>query len=138
MRLSPAVTTLVLDKTYDDLAMGGRVVISDGEFTETRKLTAVEIDAQQRTHLTLSGKVNHHFKVAQTLVHGPFELQMRVDGYNRSSASLAAGVSSISLDGQVKSLAPGRRLILESATASEGVRISNVQLHPKYTHVDLD
>jgi len=138
VRLSPSVHTLVLDKTYDDLVAGQHVVVSDGEFTIVRKLTAVEIDSQQRTVLTLAVKINHHFNVANTVVHGPFELQMHVDGYNKSTASLAAGVSSISLDGQVKGLAPGRRLIFESSLASEGARISNVQLHPHFTHVDLE
>ncbi len=138
VRLKPTVHTLVLDKTYDDLAVGQQVVISDGEFTIVRKLSAVEVDAQQRTVLTLAAKINHHFNVANTVVHGPFELQMHVEGYNRSTASLAAGVSSLSLDGQVQGLAPGRRLILECSAASEGARISNVQLHPHYTHVDLD
>lgn len=138
VRLKPTVHTLVLDKTYDDLAVGQQVVISDGEFTIVRKLSAVEVDAQQRTVLTLAAKINHHFNVANTVVHGPFELQMHVDGYNKSTAILAAGVSSISLDGQVKGLAPGRRLILEYNTVSEGARISNVQLHQHYTHVDLE
>jgi hypothetical protein len=138
VRLSPTVHTLVLDKTYDNLVAGQQVVISDGEFTIVRKLAAVEIDSQQRTVLTLVAKIHHPFNVANTVVHGPFELQMRVDGYNKSTASLTAGVSSISLDGQVKGLAPGRRLILESSSASEGARISQVQLHPHYTHVDLE
>jgi hypothetical protein len=138
VRLAPTVTKLVLDKTYDDLAIGQRVVITDGEFTIVRRLKEVEIDAQQRTVLVLAQKINHHFKTATTVVHAPFDLQMHVDGYNKSVASIAAGVSDISLDGQIKGLAAGRWLILESATAREGVRISNVQLHPHYTHVDLE
>jgi hypothetical protein len=138
LRFASGTHELTFDKTYEGLVIGQRVVISDGEFTEVRKLTGVEIDAQQRTKITLASPLNHAFKVAATVVHGPFELQMHVDGYNKSTASLAAGVSSISLDGQVKGLAPGRRLILESATASEGARILNVQLHTHYTHVDLE
>jgi hypothetical protein len=138
VRLISSTQELVLDKTYDDLVAGQRVVISDGEFTIVRKLTAVEIDSQQRTRITLSTHVGHPLNVANTFVHGPFELTMRVDGYNKSSASLAAGVSSISLDGQVMGLAAGRSLILESAAASEGVRVLNVALKADRTEVYLE
>jgi hypothetical protein len=138
LRFAAGTHELTLDKAYEGLVIGQRVVITDGEFTEVRRLKAVEIDAQQRTKITLVAALLHPLKVATTVVHGPFELEMRVDGYNRSTSIQAAGVSSISIDGQVKGLAPGRRLILESATAAEGARIASVQLHNGYTHVDLE
>ena len=138
VRLPATTTELVLDKTYADLVAGQRVVISDGEFTIVHKLKAVEIDAQQRTKITLAAHIGHPFNVANLAVYGPFELNMHVDGYNKSTASLAAGVSSISLDGQLKGLAPGRRLILQSAAACEGVRISSVLLKPTSTDLDLE
>jgi hypothetical protein len=135
----PANThVLTLDKTYDGLAPQQRLVITDGEFTEVRRVQLAEIDAQNRTVITLNSPLNNAYKIATTVVHGPFELTMHVEGYNKSTATQSAGVSTLSLDGQVKGLAAGRRLILESAAAAEGARIASVQLHPNFTHVDLE
>lgn len=138
IRLSPATQEFTFDKTYEGLAPGQIVVISDGEFTAVNKLKEVEIDTQQRTKVTLVTPVVHPLKLADTLVYGPFELSMHVDRYNQSTATLAAGVSSIVLDGQIKGLTPGRRLVLQNGALSEGVRISSAVLGTSSTEIDLE
>ena len=138
MRLPAGTTQLVLDKTYSNLLPGQTVVVSDGEVDTVCELTAVDIDSNQSTVLTVSPALAHPFKVATTVVYGPFELQMRVDGYNRSTSSVAAGKTTFSLDGQVQGLAPGRYLIVEDANGAEAVRVMTVSYQSGHTDIDLD
>ncbi len=140
LRLSDITSScdqLTLDRTYDGLLAGQTVVITDGGNPIVETLLAVEINPQQRTVLTLSS-AHPDLKVATTNVYGPFELQMRVDGYNRSTASLPAGATQIKLDGVIVGLAPGRFLILEDSNGAEAVRITTVAVNNGNTDVDLE
>jgi len=136
--LPPSTDTLVLDKSYQGLLEGQQVVITDGDTTLVRTLSSVAIDSSQRTVLTISQPLGQPLKVATTNVYGPFELQMRVDGYNRSTASLPAGATQITLDGVIAGLVPGRLLILEDSNGAEAVRITTIAVNDGNTDVDLE
>ena len=137
IRLAPNTTKLTLDRTYDGLLATQTVVVTDGEVTVVDTLAAVAIDSQQHTELTFSNPLPA-LKVATTNVYGPFDLQMRVDGYNRSTATLPAGATQIKLDGVLAGLAPGRFLILEDPNGAEAVRITTVAVNNGNTDVDLE
>ncbi len=138
VRLPVGTSQLVLDQTYSNLLPGQAVVVSDGEVDTVCELTAVDIDNNQSTVLTVSPALTHAFKVATTVVSGPFELQMRIDGYNRSVSSVAAGKTAVSLDGQVQGLTPGRYLIVEDSSGAEAVRIMTISYQGGHTDIDLD
>ncbi len=138
VRLPAGTTQLILDKTYPDLLPGQLVVITDGEATTVCELTAVDINSNQATVLTVSLPLSHAFKAATTVIYGPFELQMQIDGFNHSISSIAAGKTTLSLDGLVQGLAPGRYLILEDSSGAEAVRIMTVSYQDGRTDVDLD
>lgn len=138
VRLPANTTQLTLDRKYDGLLAGQTVVITDGEAPPVvDTLDAVEIDSQQ-TVLTLHTSAVSGLKVATLNVYGPFDLQMRVDGYNRSTASLPAGSTQITLDGVIGGLAPGRYLILEDSNGAEAVRITTIAVNNGNTDVDLE
>jgi predicted phage baseplate assembly protein len=62
---------------------------------------------------------------------------MRIDGYNRAEGAIAAGLSSVSLDGTPAGLQAGRHLVVQSAAHSEGVRIAAVTRMAHSTLIDL-
>jgi hypothetical protein len=137
VRLAANTNQLILDRGYDGLLPGQTVVITDGEVTLVNTLTGVTIDSQQRTVLTLAAPISG-LKVATTDIYGPFDLQMRVDGYNRATGSLAAGVAQITLDGAITGMAAGRYLILEDSNGAEALRIVTVTVNNGNTQVDLE
>jgi len=139
VRLPANTNQLTLDRKYDGLLAGQTVVITDGEAPAiVDTLDAVDIDSQQRTVLTLHTAAVSGLKVATLNVYGPFDLQMRVDGYNRSTASLPAGATHITLDGVLTGLAAGRYLVLEDSNGAEAVRVTTVAVNNGNTDIDLE
>lgn len=138
LRVDPALTEITLDKTYDGLKPGSVLVMSDGVDTGVNDVAVVKVDDQNRTVLTLKQSLGTAFRTAPLIIYGPFKLDMRVDGFNRSEASIAAGLNSIALDGVLTGIAPGAYLILESPTQVEGVRIAEITTAATTTTIDLD
>lgn len=138
LRVDPARTEIVLDKTYDGLTPGSLLVLSDGAGTRVNDVAAVRVDDQNRTVLTLQQPVGVSFRTAALTIYGPFKLDMRVDAFNVSEESVAAGVTSLMLDGAVAGISPGAYLILESATHTEGVRIAEITPSAAATTTDLE
>lgn len=133
------MTTLQLDRVYEELVSGGVVALSDGNRCSAHTTSSVSA-SDDRTQLVLNGTVDGAFRVAQLRIHAPFEYAMRVEGHNRSDERLQAGVSHLDLIGTDLGLAAGACLILDDGDASraaEGVRVTQVAQENGLTRVSL-
>jgi hypothetical protein len=137
LTLSAALTELTLDKTYQGLKPGAALVLSDGHHTRVNSVASVQVDAQNRTVLTLAHALGAAFETATLTVYGPFKLTMRIDGYDKAEGSIPAGLTSLTLDTIHPGLQSGRYLIVESADNTEGARITGITRNAQGTVVDL-
>lgn len=136
-KLTGAETQLILDRAYEGLEPGAALVLSDGVALKANRVAGVVVDEARRTVLTLDDPIGAAFSLATLAIHGPFELAMRVDGYNRAEGSTLAGATSLTLKGLVPGLKPGDYLIAEGGGRAEGVRASAVSVQGGDTLVDL-
>ncbi|GAB3764901.1 hypothetical protein GCM10028796_20960 [Ramlibacter monticola] len=119
-------TRLTLDKSYDGLAPGTVVALSDGQATQAfRVLQADSVDG--KTVLTLPDEALPSLRVATLAIHGPFEHTMHVAGHDRSEQTLAAGASQLDLAGSPAGLSAGMDLVIADGAQAEGARIAQVQ-----------
>jgi len=122
-RLVATATELVLDAAYEGLEPGTPLVLHDGESTRVADLDEAAVDEEGRTVLRFAAAVGAAFNLATLRVHGPFSSSMRVDGFDRSEAGTAAGLTTLALDGAVEGLSPGDYLVVEGGGHAEGARI---------------
>ncbi|HEX7048861.1 MAG TPA: putative baseplate assembly protein [Longimicrobiales bacterium] len=138
-RLTGAEQTLTLDRTYEGLEAGALLVLHDGTHTAVNRVESVEVDADGRTVLHLEAPAGAAFEIASFVVYGPFAQAMRVDGYDRSEATLAAGQTRLTFAGAVEGLRPGDWLAIEGGGRAEGVRITAISTDADgHTVVDLE
>lgn len=129
-------TRLALDKSYDGLLAQTVLALSDGVRAAALKVAQAE-SVDGKTVLTLDGLVDGAFRVATLGIHGPFEHEMRVAGYDHSEATLAAGASQLDVVGAPSGLAPGLDLVIADGSHAEGLRITQVQVASGYTRIAL-
>ena len=127
LRLDATSHTLVLDRSYDKLEPGAVLVITDGVDRVVHHVDAVSIDDQERSVLTLALPLSQPLRAAFTAVHGPLELRMHVQGYDRAEGILSAGQSALTLSGAVAGLEPGGYVAVSGGGHAEGARITGVQ-----------
>ena len=114
------------------------VVLSDGNDTRVNSVASTQVDAQNRTILTLNSAVGAPFLIGALALYGPFKLQMRINGYNAAEGSIAAGLTSIRLNGTVAGLAAGSYVVLAEGQSVEGVRINGISAGTGFTSLDLE
>lgn len=129
-------SVMALDKGYDGLLAQTVVALSDGvRCAALRVAQADSVDG--KTVLTLDGLADGNFQVARLGIHGPFEHEMRVAGYNRSEATLAAGVSQLDIVGAPSGLLAGLDLVIADGNQAEGLRVTQVQALTGITQIAL-
>ncbi|MCC7247443.1 MAG: hypothetical protein IT473_02360 [Lysobacter sp.] len=129
-------TVLTLDKTYEGLAPGIVLGLSDGLRTRAHRVALADT-VEGKTVLTLDGSVDGQFRVATMNVYGPYEHAMRVVGYDRSETTLASGLSQLDIVGAPVGLALGMDIVVADATHAEGARITQVQTIADGTRIAL-
>jgi len=118
-------TMLDLDRTYEELLPGVAVAATDGELRSAATVYAVEtIDA--KTRLTLDGELPRRMQVGRLAVHGPYKIAARIEGYDRSERTLAAGATQLEIAGTGTGLAPGAYLVVEGGGKAEAARVTLV------------
>jgi hypothetical protein len=129
-------TALDLDRAYEELKSGMVVAAGDGS-----KLGATTILANEaidgKTRLTLAGELDRGMRVGTLAVYGPFRFAARVDGYDRSESTLAAGATQLELAAAATGLAPGAHLLVAGGGAAESARVSLVSESQGKTLVSL-
>ena len=136
-RLAAGAIELRLDEEYDGLEPGALLVLSDGQAEAVHAVDSTRVDEEQ-TVVTLTPPTAVDFFVATLTVYGPFELAMRVDGYDRSEESTLAGATSLTLDGRISGLKPTDYIVVEGGGA-EGARLTAVTYdHDGNTVVDIE
>ncbi len=125
-------TQLVLDRTLNDLPLGSSVVLGDGRHWHAAELLALDA-VDRRSRLVLRGQAPGTLHVARLQVFAGFEHRMRVAGFNRGSAELLPGTTTLDLvpadedvDGEPQGLAPGTVLVLDDGQGAEGVVVTRV------------
>lgn len=129
-------TVLTLDKTYEGLAPGIVLGLSDGLRTRAHRVALADT-VEGKTVLTLDGSVDSQFRVATLNLYGPYEHAMRVAGHDRSETTLAAGLSQLDLVGAPAGLALGMEIVVADAAHAEGARITQVQTIAGGTRIAL-
>lgn len=129
-------TVLTLDKTYEGLAPGIAIGLSDGLRTRAHRIVAADA-VEGKTVLTLDGSVDALFRVATLNLYGPYEHAMRVAGYDRSETTLAAGLSQLDLVGAPVGLALGMDIVVADGQHAEGARITQAQTIAGGTRISL-
>ncbi|MGH7391902.1 MAG: putative baseplate assembly protein [Candidatus Rokuibacteriota bacterium] len=138
IRLAGTESTLTLARTYEGLGTGALVVLSDGVSTRPNRAALVTIDGEERTVIQLAQPVGAQFDVARLVIAGPLEQAMRVDGHDRSEASMLPAATRITFDGPVTGLKPGDHLVIEGGGHAEGVRISALSVVQGDTAADVE
>ncbi len=133
-------TNLVLDRSYDELTEGDVLVASDGVQHLALSLHSASVMGS-RTRLRFASALPASLRVASLRLLGPYEPGARVDGYNRSEASLPVGCSQLDLIGANLGLSAGNWLLLDAgeaaAQAPVATRISRVEQQGGNTRVSL-
>jgi hypothetical protein len=137
VRLPANQTSFVLDRSYDGLAAGSAVVLSDGEHARARLLTAVEVDSEGRTVLTVATAPGVALKHAATEVYGPFANQMRVNGFDRNDSLEPAGQTALTLSGSGLGVSPGDYLVIEGGGNTESLQALTLEPQGGDTRVTL-
>jgi predicted phage baseplate assembly protein len=129
-------TVLDLDRTYEELTAGAVIAASDG--AKLRAATVMANDSVEgKTRLTLDQALDADMQVARLVIYGPFELASRIDGYDRSEATLAAGATQLELAAAQTGLAPGAHLLVAGGGQVEGARVTAVSATGAKTVVSL-
>lgn len=133
-------TQLMLDRSYEGLADGDVLVASDGVQHLALSLHSASVIGT-RTRLHFASALPASLRVASLRLLGPFEPGLRVDGYNRSEASLPSGCSQLDLIGTGLGLSAGNWLLLDAgeaaAQAPVATRLSRVEEQGAHTRVSL-
>lgn len=133
-------TNLILDRSYEGLADGEVLVASDGARHLALALHSASVIGT-RTRLRFTTALPASLRVASLRLLGPFEPGLRVEGYNRSEASLPAGCSQLDLIGSGLGLSAGNWLLLDGGEAAPhaptAVRLSRVEEQGAHTRVSL-
>ena len=129
-------TVLTLDKTYEGLAPGIVIGLSDGLRTRAHRVVLADT-IESKTVLTLDGNVDGQFRVATLNLYGPYEHAMRIAGYDRSEIALAAGLSQLDLVGAPVGLALGMDIVVADGSHAEGARITQAQTIAGGTRIAL-
>lgn len=129
-------TVLDLDRAYEGLTPGVVVAAGDGH-----KLLAATVVAVQsvggKTRLTLGGALDWDLEVASLVIHGPFKIAARIDGYDKSERTLAAGATQLEIAGTGTGLTPGAYLVVAGGGKAEAARVSLVSEGGANTLVSL-
>lgn len=122
-RLGAASKEFVLDKTYDGLKPAQSLVAAAGAVQKVLHVESVAVDGNSRTVVRTVETLGGQPAVSAFRLHGPFELTMRVDGFDRSETVLPAGTSRVAIEEGTAGLAPPNYLVLESPSGTESLRI---------------
>lgn len=118
-------TVLELDRAYEGLVPG--VVVAAGEGSWLRAATVVASESiGGKTRLTLEGELPRGRQVAGLAIYGPFKIAARIEGYDKSERTLAAGATQLEIAGAGTGLAPGAYLVVAGGGKAEAARVSLV------------
>lgn len=130
-----------LDRTYDGLEPGTWVVLADGHApAAARRVGRVEVNADARTVLELSSgeTAGHPYRTLDLTLYGAFRETMRVDGFDRSRATVDAGATELELSAVVEGLEPGARLVIDDGSNAEGLRVTGIVQQSDRTRISLE